>query len=205
VPSKYPVLQLESSIGSESLSSDYNYQKIKFSISKRFYLSIIGYTDVTAEAGKIFGSVSYPLLFIHNANQTYVYQKNSYNMMNFLEFVSDRYFALNIDHSFNGFFFNKVPLLKKLKFREVMTCKVLFGGVNRNNNPDYNSNLFMFPTDQNGIPVTFALGQKPYVEASIGVSNILRIFRVDIIKRITYINHPDVLTIGIRAQFKFDI
>jgi hypothetical protein len=205
VPSKYPVLQLESSIGSKSLSSDYNYQKIKFSISKRFYLSIIGYTDVTAEAGKIFGSVSYPLLFIHNANQTYVYQKNSYNMMNFLEFVSDRYFALNIDHSFNGFFFNKVPLLKKLKFREVMTCKVLFGGVNRNNNPDYNSNLFMFPTDQNGIPVTFALGQKPYVEASIGVSNILRIFRVDIIKRITYINHPDVLTIGIRAQFKFDI
>lgn len=205
VPSKYPVLKFKYIIGSKSLNNDYNYQKIELGISKRFYLSIVGYTDVSAEAGKIFGRVPYPLLFIHNANQTYSYQRYSYNMMNFLEFVSDEYVSLNIDHSFNGFFFNKVPLLKKLKLREIATLKVLYGGVTRNNNPDFQSDLFKFPKDIDGTPLTYTLEKKPYIEASVGVSNILKIFRIDIIKRITYLNYPNVSDWGVRLQFRFDI
>ena len=73
--------------------------------------------------------------------------------MNFLEFVSDQYVSLNIDHCFNGFFFNKIPLLKKLKLRELVACKVLYGGLSKINNPDYQSALFKFPTDNNGIPI----------------------------------------------------
>jgi hypothetical protein len=205
IASKYPSIQLQSTIGSRNFNNDYNYQKIKFGISKRFYLSILGYTDVSAETGKIFGKVSYPHLFIHNANQTYSYQKNSYNMMNFLEFASDRYVALNIDHSSNGFFFNKVPVLKKFKLREVMTYKMLYGGVSRLNNPDYNPDLFRFPTDINGYASTFTLGQKPYVEASVGIANIFKVMRIDVIKRFTYLNNPNVSSIGVRVQFRIDI
>jgi len=205
VPSKYPVIKFKYTLGAKSINNDFNYQRIELGISRRFYLSIVGYTDVSAETGKIFGKVPYPLLFIHNANQTYSYQRYSYNMMNFLEFVSDEYVSLNIDHSFNGFFFNKIPLLKKLKFREIATLKVLYGGVTRNNNPDLQSDLFKFPKDIDGTLLTYTLEKKPYIEASIGVSNILKIFRIDIIKRITYLHHPNVSDLGVRLQFRFDI
>lgn len=205
VPSKYPVLQMQYSAGSKALNNDYNYQKILLGISRRFYISIIGYTDVSAEAGKITGKVPFPLLFIHNANQSYSYQRNAYNMMNFLEFVSDQYIALNIDHSFNGFFFNKIPLLKRLKFREVATFKALYGGVSRINNPEFQPDLFRFPYDKNGVPLTYTLEKKPYIEASVGVSNILKVLRIDLIKRFTYLGNPNVSSLGIRIQLKFDI
>jgi hypothetical protein len=204
VPSKYPVLWIHYIVGSKALTNDYNYQKILLGISRRFYISIIGYTDISAEAGKIIGKVPYPLLFIHNANQSYAYQRNAYNMMNFLEFVSDQYISLNLDHSFNGFFFNKIPLLKKLKLREVATLRALYGGLSGINNPELNPGLFKFPSDSNGVPLTYSLDKKPYIEASIGVSNIFRFLRVDLIKRFTYLDNPNVATLGVRAQIKFD-
>ena len=205
IPSRYPVLQLRYTVGSKNLGNDYNYQKLQLSVSRRFYLSIVGYTDIELEAGKVFGTVPYPYLFIHNANQTYIFQKYSYNMMNFLEFVSDRYVALNIDHSFNGFFFNKIPLLKKLKLREVATLKVLYGGVGSNNNPGLHSGLFKYPEDANGVPLTYTLENKPYVEASVGCSNIFRILRVDLVKRITYLNLPNAPSWGIRVKIRLDL
>lgn len=204
-PNKYPVIQLKSAGGSRSINNDYDYLRFQLSISRRYYVSIFGYTDILFEAGKIYGKVPYPLLFIHRANQTYSYQKNSYNLMNFLEFVSDKYVSLNVDYCFNGFILNKVPLLKKLKLRELFTCKVLYGGLSKSNNPDYQNDLFKFPTDKNGTPYTYTFEKKPYIEASVGVSNILRIFRVDLIKRLTYLDHPNVSDIGIRVQFRFDI
>jgi hypothetical protein len=204
-PSKYPVIQLKIAGGSKYINNDFDYMRLQLNISRRYYISIIGYTDVSLEAGRIFGTVSYPLLFIHAANQTYSYQKYSYNLMNFLEFVSDKYVSLNIDHCFNGFILNKIPLLKKLKLREVITCKILYGDLGRNNNPDYHNDLFKLPVSLSNVPLTYKLGEKPYVEASIGLSNIFRIFRVDLIKRFTYLNNPDISDLGFRIQFRLDI
>ncbi|MEI6683865.1 MAG: DUF5686 family protein [Bacteroidota bacterium] len=201
---KYPVMQLQLTLGSKFLGNDYNYLNAKMSINKRFYLSLLGYTDVTCEAGKIFGKVPYPLLFIHRANQTYSYQIASYNLMNFLEFVSDEYASLNVDHCFNGFFFNKIPLLKKLKWRETVAAKVLYGRVTSLNNPEYDNTLFRFPVDAAGKPVTFALDHGPYIEVSAGVANIFKLFRVEFIKRLTYLGNPGVSSFGIRVRFKFD-
>ena len=202
---KYPVLQMKLTGGLKQISNDYDYLRLQMNIKRRYYISIIGYSKIKLEAGEIFGNVPYPLLFIHNANQTYAYEQNSYNLMNFLEFVSDKYASLNIDHSFNGFIFNKIPLVKKLKLRELVTCKILYGGLSRNNNPDYNTSLFKFPVDNNNVPLTFALGGKPYIEASVGVSNIFRVLRVDLIKRFTYLNHPNVSGLGVRFLFKLDL
>jgi hypothetical protein len=204
-PNQYPVIQLKLAGGSKLISSDFDYLRLQMNISRRFYVSILGYTDVAIEGGRIFGKVSYPLLFIHRANQTYSYQKNSYNLMNFLEFVGDKYISLTVDHSFNGFILNKIPLVKKLKFREIITFKVLYGGLDKNNNPDYQADLFKFPVSINEVPLTYTLGKKPYIEASVGLSNILRIFRVDLIKRFTYLDHPDVSGLGFRIQFRLDI
>jgi hypothetical protein len=204
IANKYPIIQLQYNLGSKFLNNDYNYHNLRLSIAKRFYPSVLGYTDVIWEAGKVFGKVPYPLLFIHRANQTYSYQITSYNLMNFLEFVSDEYTSLNVDHCFNGFIFNKIPVLKRLKFREVMTCKVLYGGVSKTNDPNQQTGLFKFPADKDGNPITYTLEKEPYVEASVGISNIFRFFRVDLVKRLTYLDHPNVASTGIRARFKFD-
>lgn len=205
-PGKYPVIQLKITGGAPFINNDYDYLRLQFSISRRYYVSIIGYTDIMLEAGKLFGQVPYPILFVHRANQTYAYQRSSYNLMNFLEFVSDRYVSLNIDHSFNGFIFNKIPLLKKLKLRELVTCKVLYGRVYNLNNPDFQNNLFWYPADEiTKIPLTYTLESKPYVEGSLGVSNLFRILRVDFIKRFTYLDNPYVDSFGIRVQFRLDI
>jgi hypothetical protein len=202
---KYPILSLDYTAGFKNvLGGQYSYQKFRARFDKRFYIAPFGFSDVTLEGGRIFGTVPYPLLDIHRANQTYAYVIDSYNLMNFLEFVSDRYASINIDQHFGGFFFNKVPLFKKLKWRETASFKALYGGLGNNNNPTLNSSVYQFPTDGNGVPITYALGNKPYMEASVGVENIFKFIRVDLVKRLSYLDHPDVAPFGVRVKIKFD-
>ena len=202
---KYPILQARYSLGvANFLKGDYNYHNLTLRANKRFFLSPIGFTDVTAEAGKIWGTVPYPLLMIHRANQSYSYQLESYNLMNFLEFVSDQYAGIFVDHYFNGFFFNKIPLLKKLKLREIITIKALYGSLSDRNNPAYNESLYRFAVDEQGRSLTYQLNNGPYMEASVGIGNILKFFRVDLVKRLTYLDNPNVSEYGIRGRFKLD-
>lgn len=206
VPSKYPVFSLDYTAGLKNVfSSQYGYQTLHARIDKRLYLSIFGYTDVTVEGGKTFGQVPYPLLDIFRANQTYAYDLYSYNLMNFLEFVGDHYASINIDQHFVGFFFNKVPLLKRLKWREVLSLKAIYGGLSDKNDPTIHPSLYQFPVSSNGEPITYALGKTPYVEGSVGIENIFKFVRVDLVRRFTYLDHPDVSKYGIRARVKFDL
>ena len=202
---QYPVIQLKGNFGfKDFMNGEYSYKCFSISAFKRFYVSILGYLDVQIDAGRNWGKLPYPLLFIHNANQTYAYQIEAYNMMNFLEFVSDKYASINYTHYFNGLFFNRVPLFKRLKFRELFSVKALYGELGDNNNPKMNTDLFAFPTDANGNPLTFTLNGKPYIEGSVGVANILKFLRVDLVKRLTYMENPNAPSWGIRARFKFD-
>lgn len=202
---RYPVYTLRFTAGVKGLfNGEYNYQNLTGTISKRFLLSQLGFSNVTVQGGYIFGQVPFPLLTIHRANQTYAYQLNSYNLMNFLEFVSDHYASVTIDHSFNGFFFNKIPLLKKLKWREAVSFKALYGGLRSENDPKQNPALYQFPVDARGVPYTYTLNQTPYAEASVGISNVLKFFRVDLVKRLNYLDHPNVSQWGIRARATFD-
>ncbi|WP_428331104.1 DUF5686 family protein [Mucilaginibacter sp.] len=205
IPSKYPVFSIDYDGGFKNIfGSQYNFQNLHGRIDKRVYLSYLGYADVTVEAGKIFGQVPYPLLNIFRANQTYAYDLYSYNLMNFLEFVSDHYESINIDQHFSGFFFNKIPLFKKLKWREVASFKAIYGGVSDNNNPALHPSLYQYPVTALGQPITYALGKTPYVEGSVGIENIFKFVRIDLVRRFTYLDHPDVSKFGIRTMVKFD-
>ncbi|MEO7524469.1 MAG: DUF5686 family protein, partial [Ferruginibacter sp.] len=203
---KYPVFKLRFIAGIKGLiKGEYNYQNINLSVDKRYYMSQLGYADILVEGGHIFGKVPFPLLTIHRANQTYAYQLYSYNLMNFMEFVSDKFVATNFDFYFNGFFFNKIPLIKKLKLREVASFRVLYGGVRDENNPEKTKDIFKFPTDMTiGKQTTFALNSTPYIEMSVGIANIFKLIRVDIVKRLTYLEHPDISTWGIRTKIRAD-
>lgn len=202
---KYPIFNLRYTAGLKGvLDGQYNYHNLVGGIDKRFYLSQLGYTDVSVEGGYIFGKVPFPLLTIHRANQTYAYQLASYNLMNFLEFVSDHYASIMIDHNFNGFIFNKIPLLKQLKLRELVSFKALYGGVRDQNNPLTDPSLLQFNKNADGVATTYTLGSKPYMEGSVGIGNIFKLLRVDLVKRFDYLDNPNVSEWGIRARVKFD-
>jgi len=201
----YPILEVRwTGAQKDLLNSDYTYQNLSVSIFKRTNVTPLGYGDLTLEGGKVFGRVPYPLLQIHRANQTYSYQLQSYNLMNFLEFISDQWVSLNYQHYFNGFFFNKIPLFKRLKWREVFSLKVLYGNISDNNDPLLHSELFKLPIREDGTPISHSLERKPYIEASVGILNIFKLIRVDLIKRLSYLDLPDVAEDGIRARAKFD-
>ncbi len=181
------------------LGGQYKFDEVVASAYKFSNTPPFGYNYFYVEAGGIFGKVPYPLLSVHRANQSYSYRFMAYNMMDFMEFVSDRYVAANIEHSFYGFFTNKIPLLRRLKLREYATFKILYGQVSAQNQPVAGSGLYEFPKYPDGTPLTYTLEDKPYMEVGIGIGNILKIFRVDLIRRLTYLDNPLAKPFGIRV------
>jgi hypothetical protein len=99
----------------------------------------------------------------------------AYNMMKYYEFASDQFISFAAFHHFEGLFLNKVPLLRRLKWREVVTFKSVWGTVN-----DANRKILVFPKTLS------ALDRGPYAEASVGVENIFKVFRVDAFWRLNY-------------------
>jgi Family of unknown function (DUF5686)/CarboxypepD_reg-like domain len=204
VVNRYPIITMQYAKGIKGLfGGQFNYDALHLNIYKRVYISPIGFSDVTFDAGWLGGNLPFPLLVIHPANPSYFYTENAYNLMNVGEFVSDHYAALNIDHFFDGFFFNKIPGFKRLRLREVIAGKILYGGLRDENNPAINPNQMKFPLN-NGVLSTYSLGSKPYVEASVGIYNIFTIFRVDVVKRFTYLDHPNVSGVGVRISSNFN-
>ncbi|NGM62072.1 carboxypeptidase-like regulatory domain-containing protein [Sphingobacterium sp. SGG-5] len=203
---KYPIFTLNYTAGIKGfLDGQYSYHNLNAGVFKRVYLSQFGYADVNLDGAYILGSnLPFPLLTIHRANQTYAYQLQSYNLMNFLEFVSDHHAALNVQYYMNGFLLNKIPLLKRLQLREVFSVKGVYGGLRRENNPSYNDDVFAWQTNSKGEVSSFTFGTEPYMEASVGLSNIFKILRIDMVKRLNYLDHPSVSEWGLRARVKFD-
>ncbi len=197
------ITQLRYSRGvSGILGSQYDYNEVTAVMYKFSNLPPIGYNYFYVEAGGVFGKVPYPLLTLHRANQTFGYRFLSYNLMNFMEFVSDRYVAAFMEHSFYGFFTNKIPVIRRLKLREFFTLKVLYGQISKVNTPNAGSGLYELPTNADGTPLTYSLEAKPYIEANIGIGNIFKVIRIDYIRRFTYLDHPFVSRSGIRMAAK---
>ncbi|WP_428331389.1 DUF5686 family protein [Mucilaginibacter sp.] len=203
--SKYPIFNLQINHGFEGvLNGSYSYTNIKANISKRFYFSQLGYSDVTLLGSLITGKVPFPLLNISPANQSIAYDPDAYNKMDYLEFVSDHYVGFNMTQSFNGFFLNKIPLIEHLKWREYLSFKVLYGGLRNENNPLYSKGLYQLPVGSNGGNSTYALGNTPYVETGAGIGNIFKIMRIDVIKRYNYLSHQGISPYGIKLSFSPD-
>jgi len=204
IPNKYPIFTLDYARGfKDFLGGEYNFQNLHLSIAKRFYLSQLGYGDFLGEGIQVFGQIPWPLLSIPRANQTYAYDIYSYNLMNFLEFVNDHSASATLDYHFNGFFFNKIPLFKKLKWRETFSFKSLWGGLRDENNPAIHPSLYQLPIDGSGQPISYIMGKTPYIEGSVGIENIFKFVRVDLVRRFTYLNDPEVAKWGIRTHVLF--
>ncbi len=198
-----PIYTLNYTYGANLFGADYEFHKVKVEIQKRWFLLSFGFTDISLQAGKIFGKVAYPLAFVHQANQNYAYQDESFNLMNYFEFVSDYYAQGILNYNFNGFIFNRIPLIKSLKLREVFAIKAIWGGLTEKNTPSMNNDLIDFAHNSEGRYRTYHLEEKPYVEANIGIDNIFKVLRLDYVRRFTYLDNPNVAKWGIRFRFRF--
>ena len=184
------------------LGGEYNFNLTEASIRKRFWLGSWGKLDVTARAGAQWNTVPFPLLNLPMANLSYITQNNeSFNLINNMEFLNDRYASLDVSWDLNGKIFNRIPLLKKLKWREAIGFKMLYGHLTDKNNPmkhPGDSELFLFPT-RDGRPTSFVMDPKtPYMECSVGIHNIFKILHIDYVRRLNYLDHPDANKWGVR-------
>jgi hypothetical protein len=157
------------------LGGEYDYLKVDFNFSNKIKVNPIGYMTYYLQAGKIWGNVPFPLMKIHEGNETYAFDMYAFNLMDYQEFVSDTYASLFLEHHFQGFFLNKVPLFRRLKWREVVGVRTLFGSYDATKHTG-----LVFPAKMK------ALSNIPYTEFSAGIENILKIIRVDAVWRYNY-------------------
>ncbi|HEY8402374.1 MAG TPA: DUF5686 family protein, partial [Cytophagaceae bacterium] len=196
----WPIFTLRYTAGLKGvLGGDFNYHKMSLQISQTIRAGALGRSYYDFVSAKVFSRVPYPLLEVHMGNESPFYTTAAFNLMNYFEFVSDQFVALRYRHYFEGFFFNRVPLLRKLKWRSLVSANVLYGNLSQKNLD------LISPQDPTGTygPQFHSLKDKPYIEVGYGIENIFRIFRVDAFHRLTYLDHPDVKRFGVKVSVQF--
>jgi hypothetical protein len=201
---EYPIFALRYKAGlKDVLGGEYAYHNFRFDVFKRMFLSQLGYTDASFGVGYLLGAVPYPLLHIPMTNQSYLLAPDAYTLMNNLEFVSDQYVKMSLEHQFHGFFLNKIPGIRYFRLRESIGFKYLYGDLRDENRPDRSAHTFQLPT-VDGQLSTFSLHDRPYMEGSVGIENIFRVLRVEYVRRFTYLDHPNIKKQGFRFRVKLD-
>lgn len=189
-----PVLNIGITSGIKGfLGGDYSYTKVDLNFSNKMALNPIGFMNYYFQAGKIWGNVPYPLMKIHEGNESYAFDLYAFNLMDYQEFVSDTYASLFLEHHFQGFFLNKIPLFRRLKWREIVGMRTLFGSYDPAKHTD-----LVFPTGMKG------LKSMPYTEFSAGIENILKIIRVDAVWRYNY-NDTQKVKLGIMFSLQITL
>ncbi|MCH5220952.1 MAG: carboxypeptidase-like regulatory domain-containing protein [Muribaculaceae bacterium] len=182
------------------LGSAYTINRTELSVSKLFRLPVVGNLYMILKGGHIWGSAPFTELFLPNANLSYTIQPESFALMNPMEFMNSTYAAIHATWYLRGALFNLIPGFKKLGLREVFTFNGLYGHLSKRSNPEYNSDLLIFP-ESAGIT---SLRHKPYMEVSAGIDNIFRVLRVDYVWRLTYLDVPySIDRHGVRVALHF--
>lgn len=197
-----PVFSLGHTMGVKFLGGDYRYNFTEAGIYKRFWMNSWGKIDARVKAGAQWNKVPFPLLIMPAANLSYIRQDETFNMINNMEFLNDRYASLDVAWDLNGKILNRIPLLKKLKWREYIGVKTLWGKLTDRNNPTLLANaanpmLWAFPVG------SYVMDPKrPYVELIAGVHNIFKILHVEFVHRCNYTHLPTAKRNGVRFMMR---
>lgn len=206
-----PIFALNHTVGIKNLfGGQYNYNYTEAEIYKRFWVGSWGKIDNDIRAGVQWNKVPFPLLIMPAANLSYIMEDNTFNLINNMEFLNDRFVSYMVSWDINGKILNRIPLIKKLKWREYIGCNVLWGMLSDKNNPYCNpndKNLFYFPgrfnSDGSYTAISHVMDKKvPYVEAIVGIHNIFKLLHIEYVRRLTYIDRPGTSKWGIRFMFR---
>ena len=198
-----PVITLSHAVGLNGvLGGQYRYNFSEVGLLKRFWLRSWGKFDVQLRAGAQWDKVPFPLLIMPAANLSYIVQQGSFNLINNMEFLNDRYASVDLAWDMNGKIFNRIPLLKKLKWREYIGFKGLWGSLTDKNNP------FLFQNMGDATLMYFPEGshvmnpKRPYMELIVGVHNIFKLFHVQYVRRLNYNELPTAHKQGVRLMMR---
>ena len=191
--SVFPILSIQAIFGIKGIGgSQYNYQKLEFQLEHNAQVGILGRMRYGAIAGYIFGNTAYPLLKVHEGNQSLWLLTSAFNKLNFLEFISDRYVGAFIENHWEGLLFDRIPINKKLKWRLLTTGRIAYGALSARHEQE-----MLIPT------FVKRFGNVPYIESSVGIENIFKALRVDLVWRMTH-QLPGVSPLGIRARISLN-
>ncbi len=191
----YASIFTQLSVGRKDLfNSDFDYTKIQFSYIQPWQLGGLGRLRSTIEVGKTFGAVPLGLLSIVPGNQSYFSIYKSFTQLDYYEFVTDTYAALFLEHNFNGRFFSRIPLFRKLDWREIVGIRAVWGSIS-------NQNIVL--SAPSNIPLV-APNNEIYYEYSFGIGNIFKIFRIDFNFRGNYLDNPSARDFGVTGSFGFE-
>ncbi|HMB99471.1 MAG TPA: DUF5686 family protein [Flavobacteriaceae bacterium] len=177
-------------------NSDFDYTKVQFSYIQPWQLGGLGRLYSTIEVGKTFGEVPLGLLSVVPGNQAYFSIYNTFSQLDYYEFVTDTYVSFHFEHNFNGRFFSRIPFLRKLNLREIVSIRGAWGELS-----DENIALNT-TTNPYNIPLV-APSDEVYWEYSFGIGNIFKVFRLDFNFRGNYLDNPDARKFGITGSFGF--
>ena len=191
---RYPVISVDLVAGLKGITpDDCSFYRGELTLDWRVPAGAVGFGRLHLNGGAILGSVPYPLLKLHEGNQTYFMDRSAFSCMNYYEFASDRWVTGFYEHNLNGFLLGKIPLVRLLDLREVFTVRAAWGTISEQNrlNAPYRLLDGMGSLD------------KPYVEAGVGIANIFRIFRIDGFWRLTHLenNHNFVINLSLDLDF----
>ena len=207
---KLPILTFQYVAGVKNVfGSDLNYSRFNVKVNHRLRLGFLGFSKYTFNAGKVFSAAPFTLLQVHRGNQTPFFAGSTFNLMNYNEFISDEYLSLDYSHNFEGLILNRIPLIRKFKWRENVSFRTVYGALSPKNQSAIISKSFS------------TLSNKPYVEAGFGISSIFKFIRLDFIYRLSYIdrayemqyeqlqrnngvsNPYSISKFGVKASFQF--
>lgn len=192
VGSKYPIFSVQGIFGVKGIfGSDYNYQKLEFQMEHTRNVGVLGRLRYGFTAGYIFGTAAYPFLKVHEGNQSYWLLISTFNKLNYFEFISDRYVTGVVEQHWQGLLFDRIPLVKKLKWRLVTTGRIAYGAIDSRHTGE-----MLLPS------FTKQFGKVPYTELAVGIENIFKLGRVDLVWRVTHLD-PGMSPLGIRARWAF--
>ena len=198
---KWPIFTLRYTVGIKGVfNSNFNYHKVFFGIHHVLRMGVMGRLIYDLNAGKIFSMLPYPLLEVHMANRSPYYTMRAYNLMNYLEFVSDSYLSLRMQQNFEGLLFNRIPVIKKLKWRLLATGNIVYGKVSKINN----EHLPKISNDPRS-PGFHTLEKMPYMEVGYGVENIFKVLRIDFFHRLNYLENKRAKPFGIKFSIQFTL
>ena len=183
------------------LASDYTYNRTEFSFTKRLWLSYFGYLDLFLKGTKVWNDVPYTLLDVPDASGSYTLKDQAFQLLDPVEFICNQSLTWDVNYYLNGLILNRIPVIRKLQLREFVTFRGVWAKLNEASNPSV-------AKDKNGLfelPYTsYAFDKEPYMEVGVGLDNVLKLFRLAYIWRLTYRDHKDVPTSGLRFALHVD-
>ncbi|MBR4589719.1 MAG: carboxypeptidase-like regulatory domain-containing protein [Bacteroidaceae bacterium] len=208
-----PIYSISHTIGLNNfIGGDYNYNVTEVGLLKRFWMpGSWGSMDIDLKAGIQWNKVPFPLLIHPAANQSYVLQKSTFSLINNLEFLNDKYVSFMYQWDINGKIFNRIPLFKRLKWRELIGVNVLWGSLSNKNNPAHSNytdaDLFYFPghfRNDGTYECNTSLMKKdlPYIEGRFAIHNIFKFLHLEYVRRFTYLDNPDIHKWGLRCKLE---